>query len=342
MNWRVLYNAPVSKHTICFTDDKSDNVILFLMNRNIAHAWNLGETSPENVEDYADDMEFGSDVPHVSLGLSMCGRPDHLEPQVKAFLEEMDSEPEASERLIHTIRRAKKDPEIIIAFMMALGQKSMIEEYLKFEKWFFKKYPQHPFTLIKQAENAASEKKWAEAISTLEGIDRGKLFDRWHCHICHILGIACLAMNEPEKAAAFLEEGMALDGGDCELGEILRLSHIGMQESDPPYTWIIFKEVDDLLSDRDWTGTIRFIEQHGLVHVDNIQLMARLARAWLNVEAEEGTPAWLCRIMSLAHFCQLYKSDFRSPAIILPGFLHVLTEDELRELVEEAELILNR
>ncbi len=343
-SWKLLYNAGIPRHTACFIDERSENVVLFSVGRQFAHACNLGEIPPENIVDYDDIIELGQDLPSFSLQFATCGEPEYLRQQAETFLKKLEGDADAALHLASSLRREKENPDRIIAFLIALRQKTMFKFYIEFQKFFFKKFPAHPYTLIKQAEDAASQKNWIEAISGLEDIDRENLDDELHCHICHILGISYINMHNPEKAIEYIEEGLTLRGGTCELDEMLEFARLSIGDHDQielPHTWKIFDTVDNFLSEQDWMGAIHFIEHHCLVHQNNLQLLARLTKAWLNVEVLEGTPAWLCKIISLAHFCELHGSHFQGKTIILPKFIKVWSKSELLDLAKQAELILN-
>lgn len=92
----------------------------------------------------------------------------------------------------------------------------------------------------------------------------------------------------------------------------------------------------------DWKAVVRTMESFGALEIPDLQLRARLARAYLNQDLNPEEPRFLCKILVLADYREKYHETYFRQNQPLPHHLETWSEARLKETEVEARDWLRR
>ena len=235
--------------------------------------------------------------------------------------------------------------EEAVSFFLSFRTSAHREQTRSFMEWLQGTFPDEPRVRLEVAARAVEDRSWEEAVAQLEGLDRGRLGHGTARHACHLLGMAHFALGDVEKSVSVWEEGLGYDEGDCELGPYLDYAELAKASSplegifrapDPDMLEKIrtYEEADARLAAEDWEGAVRFLEDNGVFESGNLQLLARLAWAFLQLDCPRGGERWMVKIVSLAHYRARYEDAVLTINPVLPPHLETWPPRRLKETAD--------
>ena len=220
------------------------------------------------------------------------------------------------------------------------------EETEEMKVWMEQRYPDHCRVLFEKAKSAAEKRNWAETISLLERISPHDLDEGSACHRCHILGIAYFAEGDVKSALRVWEEGTLYEKGQCDFDPYItcaRLSLMGEEErkkirirDDMKRGLDLYEVVDRYMKTSDWDRVIGVVESAGALESRDIQLMARLSRAYLCQDPLPGSVGFMCKVVVLANYCELHNDVSLRKDHIFPTCVEVWPDERLGETARQA------
>lgn len=354
-----LYRINVPAELIFVTDETNSKIIALDFNtdnvqKDCVQAIELDENPPEFSSDSSPVFVFGKDLPSF-VNTLRCGEPTGpMKASALAFtlsLQNSSAIGILTKIAAFKIDKSKK-PDEIISLIMALKSETHFDQAYKLEEWFRNEHPDHPRTLIHRATRAIEKSEWQDAISHLEELSISALDDGSVRHICHLLGIALLAQGRVKKALSILEQGLALENGDCELQPLINYlkstpfsiaAELKLRLQDKEFSSLeIYQRVDSKLCSKDWFAVITIMENFNIAKLSDLQILARLSEAYLHHEVSPKDTRWLGKVMVLASFCDHNSKDniLRNNQI-LPPWLETWSSTRIQEIAKKAALWLD-
>jgi hypothetical protein len=183
---------------------------------------------------------------------------------------------------------APEDEPLIVARYAALGKvpkPALAEEFLSTA---LARYPDGPAARQLPAQRAALTGDWAAVRDRLAAVDPAGLGDAPAQHHDHLLGVAHLMLGEVEEARRVLARGADRTGGSCDLSVPLALvgdprGCAGVRALDQAV-----RAADARLAAGDPGGARRALAGLAVREADEVQTLARMARAWMDEPPEAG------------------------------------------------------
>jgi tetratricopeptide (TPR) repeat protein len=238
------------------------------------------------------------------------------------------------------------DPDEIVAFINALKHLLFIDLAEDMKTWFQENYPDHPMSLIESATRAVQEGKWRKVVTLLEKVSLAGLDDGTACHICHLLGLGLFAEGHIERALAAWKKGAAYERGYCNLAPYITYARTALQspkkrkkanaKNDIPGTLNFFEMVDARLLNQEWFEVISLMEKYNALSSNDLQVLARFAEAFLHQHAVPGELRWLCKVITLATYCQMHRDQYMTINHVLPPYIETWSESRLHDTASRA------
>ena len=98
----------------------------------------------------------------------------------------------------------------------------------------------------------------------------------------------------------------------------------------------LFETVDRHMGNGDWKAAVLTMESFDALAIPDLQLQARLARAYLNQDLNPEEPRFLCKFLVLADYREKYHETIFRKNRPLPHHLETWSEARLKETEDEA------
>jgi len=192
---------------------------------------------------------------------------------------------------------------------------------------FLTRRPEHEATRFLLAVLSAEDRAWDEVLRLLSPVDPTRIGGGYSRHFHHLLGLSRLVAGRWREARASFELGER-EKGHCdfaqllELTEVLEAGEVSERQGavDRPLVWQLcgaIQAADRAFAAGDPAAVAVELDRPVVWGFDEVQSAARLAAAWLEVEAR--TPAELfSKRQALAHFYGTC-SDGVSDTVEMPG-----------------------
>ncbi len=240
-----------------------------------------------------------------------------------------------------------EDPDQIASLIYALERSMFNDQTRELKRWMAQHFPDHFSVRMAIATAAAAEQYWDEVIAAVENISRIDLDPGTSCHMCHLAGMAHFARGEIAKSLELWEEGSLYEDGDCRLEDYISYAKAVLLARDErkalaaddrfAETLEVLETVDLHLGAEDWRATIAAAEQSRILPTQQLQILGRLAEAYLHINSERGEMEWCCKVLSLAHFVGCHNQTVEPSQCILPPYVETWPPERLGDLVNRAE-----
>ncbi len=238
------------------------------------------------------------------------------------------------------------DPDQVAVLIRALGYMGRWNEAKSLLEWLKEHHPDHCRVLMEEAKSAAEKQDWPRVISLLEKVVPRDLDDGTARHRCHLLGMAYFAEGDAEKALRTWKRGKRHKDGHCNLDPYIAYAGLSLKDEkqrkrsrigeDMKKGLALFETVDQYMNSGDWKSVVLTMESFGALAIPDLQLQARLARAYLNQELNPEEPRFLCKLLVLADYCKKYQETIFRKNQPLPRHLETWSEARLKETEDEA------
>ncbi|TKD09262.1 hypothetical protein [Polyangium fumosum] len=178
------------------------------------------------------------------------------------------------------------------------------------------RFPEHPRIRLGHSRSLVIAGRWREALDHLAGVDSSRFREPTEAkHLHHMRGIALMMLDEPEAALVELDRSAAFEEGKCEPQVLIPLcvplseerSWTPAQALTRDYLRIVVA-ADEALARGDAGAALRILDVPLLWEANELQSMARLAKALLH-EQDEGAPVDRFRkALALLSFCELFDA----------------------------------
>jgi len=339
-------DAPLGLNLV--TNETNRKIIAINYHKNGIQAVDLNETEPTFIIENTDTFTFGRDLPIIN-DIMTCGKPTSpikAKSMATAMLLKNSSIIEIIAMIETTKMEAKEDPEEIITLIQALKMTAYFSLANELQTWFKNKHPDHPRNLMDRADEAIKENRWQEAVSLLGGIAITDLDDGTARHICHLLGLAQFTLGEVDKALKTWKKGTARERGDCELKPLIAYAEFASMSTEERlifrsdnelFTSLdIYERVDACLRDRDWLTTITIMENYNITSLTDLQILARISKAYLHYPIKTGEGRWLGKVMALANFINCSEDEITSRHPLLPPYIETWSHTRIQEIADRA------
>jgi len=98
---------------------------------------------------------------------------------------------------------------------------------------------------------------------------------------------------------------------------------------------ILLEKLDGYIEQEEWEGVIDAAIHHGTNLFGQVQIMARLAYAWLQLSPAPGEPRWFEKIIVLGRF-HGKTMDYNLSWELLPPHIPTWTDKKMKGLAEKA------
>ena len=344
---RKLYTVPLPPWVIFVNDELSQELVM-INTLSDGHQLFLLDRQPPECREKKGNPFLVDDIPDNTV-LIHCKPPTGKMNATKlACIARMRSQEGLNPA--EEVRRIKSDknPDSILACIYALqSPEGSYRIGSDLNAWFIRHYPDHPYSKVQLAEDAIQGKNWTECVELLEGLLQEEVYDGLACHICHVLGLAYLGTGEPAKAKATWEKGLTYTKGICKLAPLINYAdqalaimgdNEGMAGVALPELLHLSIRVEDAFKRKAWLEVVETLEPYALHTIQDIQLLARFAGAFLHLETGADQVRKLGKIMTLAFFCQkLVKQEENEMETLFVPLVSSWPDTHLEELGERAE-----
>ena len=244
------------------------------------------------------------------------------------------------------------DPDQVAVLIRALGYMGRWDEAKYLRHWLKNYHPGHCRVLMEAAKNAAKKQDWPRVISLLEKVVPRDLDDGTARHRCHLLGMAYFAEGDAEKALRIWKRGKRYKDGRCNLDPYIIYARLSLKDEkqrkrsrigeDMKRGLALFETVDQYMNSGDWKSVVMTMESAGALAIPDLQLQARLARAYLNQDLNPEEPRFICKLLVLADYREKYHETIFRKNQPLPSHLETWSEARLKETENEARDWLRR
>jgi len=343
-----LYEVDAPPDLNLVTNETNRKIIAINYLKNEIQAVELNETEPTFIIENTDTVTFGRDLPIIN-DIMTCGKPASpikAKSMATATLLRNSSIIKIIAMIETTKMEAKEDTEEIITLIEALKMTAYFSLANELQAWFKNKHPDHPRNLMDRADEAIKENRWQEAVSLLEGIAITDLDDGTASHICHLLGLAQFTLGEVDTARETWERGEARERGDCELKPLIAYAEFASMSTEERLIFRsdnelfasldIYERVDACLRDRDWLTTITTMESYNITSLTDLQILARISKAYLHYPAKAGEGRWLAKVMVLATFLNCFEDEIiTSRYPLLPPYIETWPHTRIQEIAAQ-------
>lgn len=195
-----------------------------------------------------------------------------------------------------------------------------------------------------RAGEALRARRWGEAHDLLVDADMEGSAPACYQHHRHLLAMACLGLDQPERAMELLEDGQEKEGS-CFYHRLLDLAR-PLPEPLPDELWDgeqpplrqlmgAVCTADRRLAAGDVRGAIDAIDRRVVWRYREPQSAARLAMAYLRL-AEDGPAQRFRKGLALSLYIEVHRDLLRQPARAVPLPRHTLEDGRLAAVSEEA------
>ena len=344
---KELYQVALPEDFLLAQDERCRRISLLLPGRDGVQVVVPGQEAPVLAAEGA-LRPMPDDIPEVSLTME-CGSPTgQARARVLAevaFLESLDGE-----GLQARIREARNsgDPDAVALLIQALqNNPAYFEVYFGLKDWFVDTYPSHPDARIILAEEHLRSGGYAKAVELLADLSPDPGNEGVACHVCHLLGMGYLGQGNAAAAVAVLEQGTAMERGECDLAPLLGYARacVAAAGGDDPFSRQpipelarLFRQVDHALDRKEWQEAIALLEGYSLGSRVELQLLARFAEAFLQIDPGGDGEKLFARRLVLSCYCEAYDLDarLRSQRLLAP-LVHVWSPERLEDLFHRAK-----
>lgn len=238
------------------------------------------------------------------------------------------------------------DPDQVAVLIRALGYIGRLDEANHLRQWLKEHHPDHCRVLMEAAKKAAEKQDWPRVISLLERVEARHLDDGTARHRCHLLGMACFAEGDAEKALRVWKRGKRHKEGRCDLDPFIAYARLSLKDEKQRKRsrtgegvkrgLALFETVDQHMSKGDWEAVVLTMESFDVLETPDLQLQARLARAYLKQNLNPDEPRFMCKLLVLADYHEKYHETSIRKNQPLPRHLETWSEARLKETADEA------
>ncbi len=324
-----LYQIKIPDYFAFVSDENTNHFACITLQNNKINGIVLGEQEPSFAP--LDKPIGGGDamLPNL-LKLIFCTNPTNaINAQAIAIMAQIkNSTYQHYQQLIYDYKHGEdKTADDLTALIYALQRLYSENDAEDVKKWLHKRYPNHFRASFDLACKAAEERNWNDVISLLDNVPRKGIDDGTACHICHILGISYFIKGKIEKARSLWDEGIKYEKGACDLMPLIHYANLSLMPentrkecTDPINIILIFYQtIDHHIMSEEWLKAIKLIEASDIVLTSDLQILARLAEAYLQHETDDEDMRWFCKVYALSNFCrQQDEIHFRNEQILPP------------------------
>ena len=158
--------------------------------------------------------------------------------------------------------------------------------------------------------------------------------------------MAYFTEGDTEKALRIWKQGKRYKNGCCNLDTYIAYARLSLKNEkqrkrsrigeDMKRGLTLFETVDQYMTSGDWKAVVLTMESSRAMAIPDLQLQARLARAYLNQDFNPNEPRFICKILVLADYCEKYQETFFRKNQPLPHHLETWSEARLKETENEA------
>ncbi|MFK5953632.1 MAG: hypothetical protein QM498_11285 [Desulfobacterium sp.] len=245
-----------------------------------------------------------------------------------------------------------QDPEDLFAFHGALSKEHLYSGLAKeVEEWAKERFSDHPRTLMLLANQALGQMDWPTIVLLLKDVDLQGVDDGTAGHICHIMGLALFSSGEIKDAIKVWHHGKGLKESNCQFdclmdyGNVAVMSELDREKArirgDYPEFLELLDTMDRFLGLENWEGVIQAALYFEMDSITNFQVLARLAKALLNIRPDHGKKEWLEKLILLELFLKKTR-DSLFERLCLPPHMVTWPKIQIQALDQEASLWLER
>jgi len=340
----MVYSAPAPGNLIYACDEFTKKIAVVQSSDRKIRAVLLDDQPPvfEDDPDEIAVMDFPSFAGTIWPCSSPTGNPQATALALAARLK--DAGPKEYRRLVSDMKQAA-DPDELAALAQAVGMMFHFDEEKNLRAWMSEKYPDHYLVRLKLAEEAMKNSAWQRIIEIVTGVDFNEVDDGTGRHLCHLLGMAYFASGDVPMAVDAWKRGQHYELGKCDLTPYIEVAELSLlspqqrkerkQENNIAKKLNLYEEIDLHLASREWTSALAMIETECPLQRGEVQVLARLAQAYLNVNYPTGGMRWFCKIMALAYYCSCYEDPYKAN-LLLPPFIQ-WSKGRLNDIFLQAE-----
>ena len=345
--FEVLYRVSAPKNLIIFSNEHSDGLVAMSPSSTGLKAIRLDHRPPrfEGQDDFEEEKYFFPSFDSIWL----------CDVETGAFKAEMLARAVQLEEDRHFLRfeqstdiKLQNDPDRAAVQIRALEYCSLRNEAKSLSDWLKKHHPDHCRVLMESAKNAAGKQDWPRVISLLERVAPRDLDGGAACHRCHLLGMAYFAAGDAEKALRIWKQGKRYKDGRCKLDPYIAYAKLSLKNekqrkrsrirNDMKRGLELYETVDQYMNNGDWRGVVLAMESANVLEINNLQLQARLTRAYLNQDLNPKESRFICKTLVLADYCEKYEEKFIGKNQILPYYIETWSDARLKEIETEARV----
>ena len=188
-------------------------------------------------------------------------------------------------------------------------------------------FPDHPQVLLWVAHHYSDREDWQSVWNLLRGVAPDALQQDERQHLHHLRAMALLQLDRDEDAMAELLLRQRLEQTGCMVGALIELAAPlpePLRDSDWGEGQPLIRRLhgavrtaDERLSQGDARGALWALDRRPLWMTRELQGLARLATAWLELEPQGG-PEFFRKNLTLAAFLQAYAGLERHKRYNLP------------------------
>jgi hypothetical protein len=341
-----LYQVKLKKAVAIATDEFSKKLVALGRRNKQVKAVVLNEHQSE-IKPFSDHNPLLAALPVFDHPI-FCGQPTgEFYELALSYISEFDDYSLGVDKIVEKIKEKHGDnPHELAACLYGLERSFHKDKAEKFRQWMVQKHPDHPWTVYDQVCDAAKQKRWPRVISLFEKVSPKDFDDGTACHACHILGMAHFIEGDIKSALKTWEEGTTYKEGQCDLEPYLTYARLSLMtagkrktcenQSDLHRTLQFYETVSVSISDEDWPAAIALMEDRDILNTDHLQLLAKLADAYLHQSVTRGEMRWFCKVIVLAHYCDRYDDRMIAKTPVLPPYIAVWSEDRIKEVARRA------
>ncbi len=343
--FKMIFNAPAPQNLMLSSDETSRGVAAVAFSPFEFEGHLLADQPPVFSADLVDTLPAAK-IPPFEAPWTCFWPTGKINASSMAYMLRLrDADFKEYRRMIREIKKNAPADEIA-GLVYALERMLRLEEAENLKRLMREKYPDHYLVRIELAEEASRKSDWPAAVDLLQGLPRGGLDDGSARHLCHLLGMGYFILEEVQKALDTWREGLAYEGGQCELEPYIDYAEAALwlpesrkrrqAASAAARMLSIFEQIDRHLAEGQWEQAIATVESmFPLTHADRL-ILARLAYAYIQVDFTPGEMRWVCKVVALAHFLDCFKAAYQKDPV-LPPCIEKWPQERLAEVARNAE-----
>ena len=341
----MLYRIPISRNFFFAGDELSRRVAAVqFSDREIKVA--MLDEHPPAFELAPDKIEAETDIPTIPSHWICYSPTGPLKDSALALKAQMKkAAPKEYQRKISEMKQTAS-PDEIAALAQAMALMYHFEEKNNLELWMKEAYPHHYTVQIELAEEAASNADWQRVIAIVTGIVFEGLDDGTIRHLCHLLGIAYFVAGNVESALTTWQKGLECADGACDLLPLVKFAELSLlspqqrkeleDENILAKRLSLFEEIDRQVMNKNWMAVITLFETEYPMDNTDLQILSRLAHAYLNMNDEPDDMRWIGKFIVMAYYCARFHDSYRKE-FILPPSIEKWSTARLNDIYVSAE-----